>query len=166
MSVSISTSSPKKTEEVSVSERKTVTNWAVFDKAGLVPVRIKCDGYLGGHPSDLSCHSNILTTSESVQHHMKPEHGGGWFHFRLRSTDAKGKATIWRDLSQAGVEISHLYCPHCRREVEMTPREILFHLNPHPGANRVNIYPATLCMSLSYGMPQTEELVDDPDAQF
>jgi len=71
------------------SERKTFTNWSVFEKANLIPVRIKCDGYLGHHPADMSCHSNILNTAESVQHHMKQEHGGGWFHVRMKVADGK-----------------------------------------------------------------------------
>jgi hypothetical protein len=145
------------------SERKTFTNWSVFEKANLIPVRIKCDGYLGQHPADMSCHSNILNTVESVQHHMKVEHGGGWFHVRMKVADgkqAKG-ADIWRNLQAAGVEITHLYCPHCRSEVQMTPRQILYHLNAHPGANRVNAHPATLCMSLSYNSPETQEFSEE-----
>jgi len=136
------------------SERKTVTNWGVFEKAGLVPTRITCNGYLGSHPAELSCHSNILLTSESIIHHLQPEHSGGWFFFRLRATDAKGKNPIWRELSEAGVEIQHLYCPHCRQNVSMTPRDIQKHLQPHPGANRVNITPQSLCMTLGYNNPE------------
>jgi len=143
------------------SERKTVTNWGVFDKAGLVPTRVTCNGYLGQHPADMSCHSNILVTSESIKRHMDPNHGGGWFFVRLRVTDAKGKNPIWRELQEGGVEIQHLYCPHCRTDVDMTPRAMMYHLQPHPGANRVNQYPQSLCMSLGYNQPEGEEFQDE-----
>lgn len=149
----------KAATEAAGSERKTFTNWGVFDRASLVPTRITCNGYLGSHPSDMSCHSNILLSSESVKHHMDPVHGGGWFFFRLRATDnPKSKTSIWKELAEAEIEIQHLYCPHCRANVELTPRSILYHLQPHPGANRVNVYPQQLCMSLGYSRPEIEEM--------
>jgi hypothetical protein len=144
-------------------ERKTITNWGVFDKAGLVAQRVTCNGYLSSHPSDMTCHSNLLSTSESIQHHMLPEHGGGWFFFKLRHTDAKGKSTLWRDLEAGGVEIQHLYCPHCRKEVSMTPRDLNYHLGPHPGATRQNVNPSTLCMTLGYNHPETEDSFEDEE---
>lgn len=149
-----------------VSERKTVTNWSVFDKAGLVPTRITCNGYLGQHPSDMSCHSNLIPTSGAVKRHMAPEHGGGWFFFRLRSTDAKGKNPIWKELMEGGVEIQHLYCPHCRQEVPLTPRGLVQHLQPHAGANRVNVYPQTLCMTLGYNDPNAIRETGDEGEEF
>jgi hypothetical protein len=88
---------------------------------------------------------------------MDPVHGGGWFYFKLRQTDAKGKNPIWRELEEAGVEIQQLYCPHCRHLVSMTPRDLQFHLRPHPGALRVNIYPQQLCMTLGYNNPEALE---------
>ena len=147
--------------ETPISERKTVTNWKTFEKAGLVPSRITCNGYRGTHPADQSCHSNLVLTTDAVKCHMDPMHGGGWFFFRLRQTDAKGKNPIWRELEDAGVEIQDLWCPHCRSTVQMTPRDLQAHLKPHTGANRVNIYLSTLCMTLSYGNPEQLEGEDE-----
>lgn len=147
-------------------KRKTVTNWNVFEKTGVVPTRISCNGYLGSHPAELSCHSNLIPTSTAVLRHMNPEHSGGWFFFRLRQTDAKGKNPIWRELEEAGVEIQHIYCPHCRADVQMTPRALLYHMGPHPGANRVNTHPQTVCMTLGFNSPDQIEGMEDEEEMY
>lgn len=136
--------------------RKTVTNWKVFEQAGLVPVRFKCDGYLSSHPNDMTCHTNLVMTAENVLRHMDPNHGGGWFHIKFRISDGK-VAPIWKELEEAGVEIQEFYCPHCRVLVPMTPRAIVKHLQPHAGATRINPYPQTLCMTLSTQKPEVDE---------
>jgi len=143
-------------QPVATPQRKTFTNWKLFEVGGFIPVRIRCDGYLGQHPSDLSCHGNLLPTSEAVIRHMDPAHSGGWFRFKFRISDGK-TSPIWSELEDAGVEIQHLYCPHCREEVKMTPRSIIHHLQAHAGANRVNLDPQVLCMTLGYNRPEDAE---------
>lgn len=153
------TVSKTKESEVEVpveTKRKTVTNWRVFEEGGLVPVRIRCEGYMGSHPSDLSCHSNLLLTGEAVLSHMQPDHSGGWFKFKFRISDGK-VSPVWRALEDAGVEISDLYCSHCRTQVAMTPRNIIKHLQPHAGATRINPDPQSLCMSLTTNRADLDE---------
>lgn len=147
-----------KTEEKSQS--KTHTNWRLFEEFGFIPVSIKCDGYKSNHPSDLSCHTNIVPSAENVVRHSNPEHGGGWFKVRFKVSDTK-KSTLWKGLEDAGVELREFYCPHCGEQVPVEGRRILFHLNYHPGRNRVNLLPQTLCMSLGPDpgtMPEDEGL--------
>ncbi len=143
-------------EVATLKERKTLTDWSVFEKGGLVPVRIRCEGYMGSHPSDLSCHSNLLLTGEAVLNHMQPDHSGGWFKFKFRISDGK-VSPIWGKLADAGVEISDLYCSHCRTQVAMTPRNIIKHLQPHAGATRINPDPQSLCFSLTTNKADLDE---------
>lgn len=137
--------------------RKTMTNWSVLRDAGFTPVRFRCDGYLGKHPADLTCHTNFPPTAENVLNHCKPEHGGGWFKVRFRISDGK-QFPLWMELQDEGLEIQHLYCPHCREEVAISPRAMIRHLQPHAGANRVNLEPQTLCMTLGFDRPEQDEM--------
>lgn len=157
MTETVSKTTEDSSPEVPVERaRKTTTNWRVFEEGRFVPVRWKCEGYLGSHPSDLSCHTNLKITGEDIQRHMNTDHGGGWFRVKFRLTDGK-PSPIWRELEEAGVELQDLYCPHCRQGVGMSPREIYKHLQPHAGANRVNMDPQVLAMTLSYQHAERDE---------
>jgi hypothetical protein len=136
--------------------KKTITNWRVLEEAGLIPVFITHEGYLGSHPSDLVCHSKLRIDLENILRHMEKDHGIPTFKIKFRVSDGK-KSGIWRALEEAGVECAQFYCPHCRTEVPFSPRQILRHLNPHPGAIKVNLEPQVLCMTLSTQHPDEEE---------
>lgn len=137
-------------------KRNTITNWETFTEGGFVPVKVRCDGYLGAHPADLSCHTTFPPTAENVLRHMDPVHGGGWFQIKFRISDKP--STFWSDLEKAGVELANFYCPHCREQVPVSPRRIIYHLQQHPGANRINLNPQTLCMTLSTEKPDQDEM--------
>lgn len=147
--------------------QKTLTNWKNFAEAGLAPSRLKCESYLGSHPAELSCHTALVVSKDTILNHMDPEHGGGWFKMRFRSVeDGSPALKIWQDLDEAGVEIQHLYCPHCRETLDarVAPQEVVNHLRPHAGANRVNQEPQTLCMTLelhSVAQRKREEMLND-----
>jgi hypothetical protein len=140
------------TDEAKVKSHKDdLTDWSVFDEIGLVP-HFKCDGYLGSHPADLSCHSKLLTDIHILLRHIDPQHGGGWFRVRFRKTDSNKPIAIWKEMAEQGVELRDFYCPHCRTQLhadKISSAELKYHLNPHPGANRVNLEPQTLCMTLT-----------------
>jgi hypothetical protein len=140
--------------------RKTVTNWRVFEEGNFLPVRIRCDGYKSTHPGDMSCHTNFEPTSQNVIRHMNPDHGGGWFRIKFRISDGGKKSTLWRELEEAGVELQDFHCPHCREDVPLTPRRIIYHLQNHPGAIRVNLDPQVLCMELGYKKADLDEMDD------
>lgn len=144
-----------KTEEKS----KTVTNWRVLEEAGFIPATVKCEGYRGSHPSDLSCHTAFVPTLENVLRHADPAHGGGWFRIKFRISDTK-KSALWKGLEEAGVELKEFYCPHCEADVPLVPRRIIYHLNHHPGRNRVNLDPQVLCMSLGPDKGEMDETGD------
>lgn len=136
--------------------RKTLTKWRVFEEGGFIPVVWRCEGYLGSHPSDLSCHTNLRLLSENILRHMDPAHGGGWFRVKFR-VNRDRVSPIWRELENAGVEMQEFYCPHCRELVPMTPRAIVKHLQPHAGATRINQNPQCLNMTLSFQKADLEE---------
>lgn len=138
---------------------KTHTNWRILEQAGFIPVSIKCDGYLGNHPADMTCHSNVIPAAKNILGHMDPNHGGGWFKVKFRVSDGK-QSPVWGELEAAGVELQHFYCGHCREDVPMSPRKIIYHLNPHPGANRINMNPQTLCMTLGFQRLDEDEFSD------
>lgn len=138
--------------------RKTQTDWSVFEDLRIAPGRVKCDGYLSHHPADISCHANILPTAKDLIRHF---HGGrdqgeGWLKIKFRRTDSDTPHKLWKELEDAGVEIHQLHCPHCRQNVPLVGREIMYHLQNHPGANRVNLDPQVLCFTLGIGMPQPD----------
>src|SRR5581483_9945501 len=137
-------------------KRKTSTNWRVLTEGGFLPARIRCDGYKGNHPADLSCHTAFHPSGENVVRHMNPDHGLGTFKVKFRISDGK-QSPLWEELEAAGVEIQDLYCPHCRSQVALVPRQIIAHLQPHAGANRINLEPQTLCMTLGYNKPDEGE---------
>jgi len=134
----------------------TVTNWKVLTQGGFIPVRVKCDGYKGNHPAELSCHTVFAPTTVNILRHMASDHGLGTFKIKFRLSD-KGTSPIWAELAAAGVEIQEFYCPHCREQVPMSPRRIIYHLQGHPGANRINLDPQTLCLTLSTQRPDSDE---------
>ncbi len=105
----------------------------------------------------MTCHSKLVPTAENVERHIDPAHGGGWFRVRLRISDGK-KDPLWKGLGEKGIELQELYCPHCRAHVPLVPRQIIAHLQPHAGANRVNLEPQTLCMTLGYSHPDQEDV--------
>lgn len=148
-----------KTEEKQETKSKTLTNWRVLEEAGFLPATVKCEGYRGSHPSDLSCHTAFVPTIENVLRHADPQHGGGWFRIKFRVSDSK-KSPLWKGLEEAGIELKEFYCPHCEADVPLTPRRIIYHLNPHPGRNRVNLDPQVLCMSLG---PDRSDMDDNGD---
>lgn len=143
-------------------KRKTMTNWKVFTDAGFIPARVKCEGYKSSHPSDLTCHTAFPPTAENVVRHADPGHGGGWFRIKFRVSDVK-RSPLWEGLEEAGLELKDFYCPHCRESVPVSPRRILYHLNNHPGANRVNLDPQVLCMWLG---PDSMLDVDENDGLY
>ncbi len=144
------------TAVAAVPAKKTLTNWKVFEDANFHAIQVKCDGYASSHPADLSCHSNVLPTTEAILRHMDPNHSGGWFKVKFRISDGK-KSTLWAGLEEAGVELQHFYCPHCRVDVKVSPRDIVKHLQPHQGANRTALLPQTLCMTLGFQKADVDE---------
>lgn len=155
----VASETKEKSQEVEApkeSKRKTITNWRVLEQGGFIPARMKCEAYRAPYPADQSCHTNINPTIKDVLRHMDPNHGGGWFKLRLRISDSK-EHPLWRELENAGVEIQEFWCPHCRKDVSMTPRQIQYHLQNHPGALRNNFEPQTLCMWLTFNRPDEAE---------
>lgn len=145
--------------ETKTSESKTITKWSVFEEAGFIPIQVKCDGYENFHDSSLSCKTSVVPSSKNIIGHMDPDHGGGWFKIKLGRSDVK-KSPIWKELADAGVEIQDFKCPHCRQQVEVSPRRISYHLGMHPGATRVNLQPQVLCFTLSFQKPDVDEYGD------
>lgn len=110
------------------------TNWGVFKEAGLVPVKIVCDGYYPIHRANLGCHSKLQLTAEAMINHLDQDHGGG-FQITLKRTDGK-PWDGWDKLQEAGIEIVDFRCDVCDEVLRLNPMIILRHFAPHSGKTR------------------------------
>jgi hypothetical protein len=115
-------------------DEKCLTNWAIFDKAGLVPSEIVCQGYFPVHRSDIACHSRLPLQAGNIESHVLAEHGGG-FRFTLRKSDGKGWSG-WKEFAEKKLELHDFRCDICDKEMPMNVRAILKHMEPHSGKSR------------------------------
>lgn len=114
-------------------ETKTVTNWQAFIDAGLVPVRIVCDGYLPTHPFNMGCHTALQVQASSMIEHFKADHGGG-FVVTMRRSDNKPWPG-WKELAAAGFEIVDFRDEAFGEELPLDPRFLIKALAPRRGSN-------------------------------
>ena len=154
----------RSTSEVS----EVLTDWSVFEKAGLVPDEIQCVAYKPHHPQDMSCHTKLTLFAKNLVAHANPEHGSdGGFTIRLRRARVNDKPELlnfWRDVREAGLEIVDFRCDHCKKEVRLHPKSILAEFKPHKGTSRSSVMRGFFNFTLSVGMPAAQE--DDFDEQY
>lgn len=114
--------------------RTTHTNWDAFVKAKIVPTTIICD-VIKMHPADEACKTRMPLKAENmIRHTTDLEHGGG-FQLKVKQSDGKPWPG-WKELSDAGYEITNLRCEVCDHKVQVSTRDILNHLRPHQGKFR------------------------------
>lgn len=113
---------------------KTLTNWRAFEKAGLAPSQIVCQGYKPVHRVDSGCHSRVLLNAAALfAHAVTNDHGGG-FQMLVRETSRPWPG--WAELERLGLECSDLRCEICDVKVPFHPNHIKTHLKPHSGKSR------------------------------
>jgi hypothetical protein len=113
-----------------------VTNWEAFNLAQVIPTTITCQDYQEYHAVDQSCHSRLKLDADAVIRHMDPDHSpGAGFQFILRRSDSKTWPG-WDKLKDAGVEIHHIQCTVCHKDIALNPRTILKHMQSHSGRFR------------------------------
>jgi hypothetical protein len=144
-------------EQPQAQARRTVTDWSVFEKAGLWPLRIRHDNWSGDQPAELVCHTTLQPTAEAVLAHCRPEHGLPYFRIRLGISDSK-VSPLWRALQDAGLEIKQIVCPHCGETLPLRARSLRQHLVNHPGRIRINMDPQVLCFEFADSLDNFEEL--------
>ena len=121
---------------VADTSRESVTNWNLFEKLRLFPTRLECRGYKPLHPYDSSCHSKLRLRADSVLRHTEAQHGGG-FRIGLKYIPEGAKPwSGWGDLRMLGMEIRHIRCAGCLKDIQMTPQDIQFHMSRHIDANK------------------------------
>lgn len=142
--------------------KKTYTNWAVFDKAKLVPTQLVCD-VIRLHPADEACKTRLVPAAKNIIDHINAGHGGG-FAVRVKQTDGKAWAG-WKELADAGVELAGLQCEVCDGKVQLSVRDINNHLKPHKGKFRgaYQNFNSTFFMTLQFGIPTNS---DEDEAEF
>lgn len=144
-------------EKVEKVESGSITDWEILEKAQLVPIRVECQDYRPIHPSDTSCHSNLLLKGEAIKRHMDPEHGaGGGFKFHLRQREG-AKNPIWKELKAEKVELHDFRCDVCDEILPLVGRRILKHLQPHSGKSRSVRAGGAFWMTLKMDLPDREE---------
>lgn len=115
-------------------KHKTYTRWDAFKVLNLVPIEIQCNGYKPFHVADESCHSRLTLSAKSMISHTQAGHGGG-FLIKVREGDAPWDG--WQQLSDAGVEIVDLRCGECLNTVNVNPKDIHSHMQPHYANKRL-----------------------------
>ena len=155
-----------------MANKATLTAWTAFEKAGLFPVEVWCEGYQPCHPRNNGCHTRLQVRrkneetgkwedySEPMIQHVKNEHGvreyGTGFKVKFRRTEGKPWAG-WAQLKDAGLEIQDFRCDHCKAQVAVRPADILWHMNPHAGALRKSVVGQWFWMSLNFDRPAITE---------
>jgi len=132
---------------------QTVTKWEVFNKAGLVPTEIWCQGYLPIHRSDSSCHTRLRLLADSIETHS--EHGGG-FRFDLKRLENKVWPG-WKGLQAKGLECHDFRCDVCDKVVPMHPLHIMNHMRPHLSKNRRTQVGGVFYLTIGPGTPTPTE---------
>ncbi len=138
------------TEVEPVEQPKCLTKWEAFEEAGLVPTEVWCWDYFPASRVDMSCHSRLMLNGEAVVRHMSPEHGtGGGFKMKLKRTERKS-GTFWADLKKSGVELHDFRCDVCDKDIPLTPRRILKHMEAHSGRTHNTVQGGTFLFSLRF----------------
>lgn len=154
------------TSPIAVSE--VMTDWSVFEKAGLVPDNIECVAYKPFHRQDMSCHTRLTLEAKNLAAHADPAHGSdGGFCIRLRRARQNEKPELlnfWKDVKALGLEMVDFRCDHCDKEVRMHPKSLLAEFKPHRGKSRSSVMRGFFNMTLSIGMPAPTE--DEFDEQY
>lgn len=123
------------TLEAPTAVQKKFTNWLAFGKAGLAPVRVKCQAYPRGGPyRDMSCHTNIPINIPTIQTHVTGCQGE--FMLFVRTTDNPKASVMWGDLDASVLEAQDLRCAACDAIVRFHPTAMLPHCRPHRGMTR------------------------------
>jgi hypothetical protein len=113
--------------------RKSETNWRAFEKAGLMPAQVVCNAYRPYHRVDMSCHTRLKFSPDTLVAHLNADHGGG-FTFTLKETNRPWPG--WSDYEAAGLEAWDLRCDVCDKVIPFHPNHIRQHLKPHAGKSR------------------------------
>jgi hypothetical protein len=111
---------------------KSLTNWLAFVKAKLYPKEIICLGYHPVHPRDMSCHTRLPRSVDTMLAHI-PEHLGG-FKITLKESDKEWPG--WAKLAESGVELQDFRCDVCDEIIPLSTQRILSHMKAHSGKTR------------------------------
>lgn len=138
---------------VAAAAAKKTTNWAVFDKAQLVPTEITCLAYREFHPHDGACHTRLPIDGDVVLNHVQGQCGGG-FQFRLKESPRPWSG--WKKFAEAGLELLDFRCEVCNDRLPLNVARIREpHMKPHSGKFR-RVFPdfhSVFNLTLGYRQP-------------
>ena len=155
-------SEPKATSVAKTPEpvkSKTYTNWKAFNQARLVPTILTCSAYKPVHLADMSCHTKLLITGESVQKHIEHDHSGG-FIVQVKTSDGK-LSNFWQELEDLGLEAHDFRCDICNKILRFHASSIIPHMKAHGGKTRRVLPGGLFAFTISAGRP--EQALDDED---
>lgn len=109
-----------------------LTNWHAFIKARLVPAEIICNAYKPVFGVDMSCHTRLPRSVETMLTHI-PEHGGG---FTIKLKESEKEWPGWVKLAESKIELQDFRCDVCDEVLPLASQRILSHMKSHAGKTR------------------------------
>ena len=112
--------------------RRTITNWMSFVKAQVAPRKVRLWAYPEFHGRKEDTHARIVPTADTIiakvaDRASRGENTG----FQIQLGQARQGWPGWAKIQDAGIEIQHIICEVCGKEVPIHPTHILRHLKPH-----------------------------------
>lgn len=136
---------------------KALTNWLAFVKARLHPKEILCLGYHPVHARDLSCHTRLPRSADTMFNHI-PEHGGG---FKLTLKESEKEWNGWAKFAESGVELQDFRCDVCDEVIPLSTQRILSHMKAHSGKTRRVRPGGEFLLTIGFARPLAADDDDD-----
>lgn len=142
--------------------RSTITDWSVFEQAGVGLRYVQCDAKGPLHPYDNSCHTTIQPRADAMLPHVKAHDGGFFISFKENygrgQTDIPvGKWNGWKEFEKLGLEIADFRCAVCGHPVKLAARYIQAHNKTHADGNRRNRAGGDYYITLNFNSPEDFE---------
>ncbi len=147
-------------------ERKTTTNWRIFESLGVSIKEFTCWSYPRPRVHDSSCKTRMhvydvkakRAKPENIIRHIDGDHGGG---FKCELSLDGPASPLWRALEDSGVECAEFRCGVCHKVLILNALNIKNHFRVHLSGNRRNVKGGQFWLTLS-----TDHLPEQTDEEI